>query len=178
MKTFSEFRRNPIPPKQFIMAQRVPPGARPYQGNRAGIFSRVSADLIDVVAVSVLMVVSYFALLAAEFIFFPGSTLDQPSPYVFLAVGYLVMWIYWTWSWATTGRSLGKGVMGLRVVNHDGNRVRWGVSALRSIFCLVFIPGILWTVVSNRNRSVQDVVLRTSVVHDWGASEWVKGADR
>ncbi len=178
MTTFSEFRKNPVPPQQFIMAQRVPPAARPYQGNRAGIFSRVSADIIDVVAVSVLMVASYFALLAAEFIFFPGSDLQQPNPYAFLAVGYVVMWVYWTWSWATTGRSLGKGVMGLRVVNRDGNRVRWSVAALRSAFCLVFIPGILWTVVSNRNRSVQDIVLRTSVEHDWGVSEWAKGSDQ
>lgn len=168
MTTFSEFLKHPISADELVSSQRVPPAARPFQGERAGLFSRVSADVIDVIAVSTVMVGAYFGLLAAEFILFPGVGLGQPSPYLFLAIGYFVMWMYWTYSWATTGRTLGKGIMGLRIVNaHDG-KVRWGVAAARSAFCLVFVPGILWVIVSNQNRSLQDVVLRTSVIHEWG----------
>jgi uncharacterized RDD family membrane protein YckC len=168
MTTFSEFQKNPVPPSELIRSQRIPPAARPFQGNRAGLFSRVAADVIDVVAISVLMVGLYFGLIAAEFIFIPETNVLKLNPYLFLAAGYFVMWLYWTWSWATTGRTLGKGIMGLRVLNHKGERMRWSGAALRSGFCLVFPFGLLWTVVSNRNRSVQDVVLRTSVVNDWG----------
>ena len=38
---------------------------------------------------------------------------------------------------------------------------------LRAAFCVAFPIGLFWCVVSRKNRSVQDVVLRTSVIHDW-----------
>ncbi len=38
---------------------------------------------------------------------------------------------------------------------------------LRAGFCVVFPIGLFWCAVSRENRSVQDVVLRSSVIHDW-----------
>ncbi len=38
---------------------------------------------------------------------------------------------------------------------------------MRSAFCTVFPFGLLWVIPSGANRSVQDVVLRTSVIYDW-----------
>ena len=38
---------------------------------------------------------------------------------------------------------------------------------MRSAFCTVFPVGLLWVIPSGANRSVQDVVLRTSVIYDW-----------
>ena len=57
--------------------------------------------------------------------------------------------------------------MGLRVVNFRGEHQRWGGAAVRSLFCTTFPIGLLWVIVSGANRSVQDVVLRTSVIYDW-----------
>ena len=36
-----------------------------------------------------------------------------------------------------------------------------------AILCVVFPIGLLWCVVSEENRSVQDLLLRTSVIYDW-----------
>ena len=38
---------------------------------------------------------------------------------------------------------------------------------LRAVFNVVFPLGLAWVVVSRQNRSIQDVVLRTSVIYDW-----------
>jgi uncharacterized RDD family membrane protein YckC len=81
--------------------------------------------------------------------------------------GYWLNWAYWTIGWATSGRTIGNLIMGLRVVNFQGRHPRWIGAALRSAFCTVFPFGLLWVIPSGANRSVQDVVLRTSVVYDW-----------
>ena len=48
-----------------------------------------------------------------------------------------------------------------------GRRMSWPGAFLRAAFCVVFPLGLAWIVVSPRNRSVQDVVMQTSVVYDW-----------
>jgi uncharacterized RDD family membrane protein YckC len=57
--------------------------------------------------------------------------------------------------------------MGIRVVNYQGKVMRVPGAALRAAFCLGFMPGLFWVIISNQNRSLQDTVLRTSVIHDW-----------
>jgi uncharacterized RDD family membrane protein YckC len=57
--------------------------------------------------------------------------------------------------------------MGLRVLNRSGDSMRPVGALLRALFCVAFPFGLLWIVVSAENRSLQDVVLRTSVVYDW-----------
>ena len=57
--------------------------------------------------------------------------------------------------------------MGLRVVNYKGVRLRPVTSLLRAAFCVFFPIGLLWCAGSRANRSIQDVVLRSSVVYDW-----------
>jgi uncharacterized RDD family membrane protein YckC len=94
-----------------------------------------------------------------------GATLPQFGWSV--ALGFLLLWLAWTYAWSTTGRSLGMHIMGLRIVGYSGHRVRLPVAALRSIFCMLFPIGLIWVIFSPANRSLQDVVLRTSVVHDW-----------
>ena len=37
----------------------------------------------------------------------------------------------------------------------------------RAAFYVIFPIGLLWVLVSGQNRSLQDLVLRTSVIYDW-----------
>ena len=41
------------------------------------------------------------------------------------------------------------------------------VAFLRAAFVIALPVGLFWVLVSGANRSVQDVVLRTSVIYDW-----------
>ncbi len=82
-------------------------------------------------------------------------------------LGAALLWASWTWGWAITGRSFGGHIMGLRVVNHAGDQLGWAGAAVRAVFCAAVPIGLLWAFVSRKNRSLQDVVMRTSVIHDW-----------
>jgi uncharacterized RDD family membrane protein YckC len=146
----------------------VPVEARAYQGQRAGVVSRVVASSIDFAVVVALLVSGYLAWAATLFLFNP-TTFSFPAvaPIVMLLVYALVLFVYLTVLWATSGRTYGSHVMGLRVVNFRGRKLRWVGAMLRSAFCVVFPLGLFWCAISKENRSVQDVVLRTSVIYDW-----------
>jgi len=147
---------------------QVPKGAREFQGHRAGIVSRVLANSVDFLVMLIALLGGYIGWFAIDFIL-QARTFKPPKPTLAIAMvsGFFFLFWYFTIAWATAGRTLGNVVLGLRVVNYRGNRVRWILSALRAAFCLAFLPGLFWVIVSKSNRSVQDVVLRTSVIYDW-----------
>ena len=168
MISFSEYKRRVDSGAPGIVSDAsVPKDARPYQGHRAGFISRTLAAIIDVASVIAVLFVINLGIALARLIIerVQGDTLPQFGWSV--AFGVLLLWLAWTYAWASTGRSLGMHLMGLKIVNFSGHRVRLPVAALRSVFCLFFPIGLFWVIFSPANRSLQDVVLRTSVVHDW-----------
>ena len=74
---------------------------------------------------------------------------------------------YLTLAFGTRGRTVGARLLGLRVVGRHGTRVRWGVALVRALFCTAVPIGLWWCAVSRENRSLQDLLLRTSVIHEW-----------
>jgi uncharacterized RDD family membrane protein YckC len=150
------------------MSTGIPAAARPLQGQRAGIVTRLLANAVDAAVVSGATVSVYLSWAALVFMVNPTTFRAPSAPFLFwvlLAGG--ISWTYWTVGWATTGRSIGKQVLGLRVVNARGERLHWAGAAVRAAFCLVFMVGLLWVAPSGKNRSLQDSVLRTSVIYDW-----------
>ncbi len=146
----------------------IPPKARGFQGIRAGVVSRCLAGGLDYAIIAAAMVGTYAAVLALSFLVDPRSF--EPAVWSFgefLALGLAYMVVYLAVSFATSGRTVGARVMGLRVVGRRGTRVRWVPALLRAMFCAAFPIGLFWCAVSRESRSVQDVVLRTSVIHDW-----------
>ena len=83
------------------------------------------------------------------------------------AVGTLLLILYLAVCWMGNGRTYGDHVMGLRVVNHKGGRLHPLRALARAVFYAIFPIGLLWVLVSGQNRSLQDLVLRTSVIYDW-----------
>lgn len=169
MKSFREFRQTHSVDEGIVL-QTLPVAARSMQGQRAGFFTRVIAAVIDVVIVGAIVLGVWVAAWLFLLVFNPFAGTGLPQPGYFLVGGSVVLWGYWTWAWATSGRSPGQSLMGVRVLDRDDHHPSWGLAAVRSAFCVVFQVGLLWTLVSRRNRSVQDVVLRTSVIHDWSTS--------
>jgi uncharacterized RDD family membrane protein YckC len=53
------------------------------------------------------------------------------------------------------------------VVDHRGRPLRLLVALLRAVFYVVFPLGLLLCAGGRQHRSVQDLVLRTSVIYDW-----------
>lgn len=146
----------------------VPEEARPYQGQRAGLVTRVAANTIDFLVLLIILAALYAAWSALSFLWH-GDTFRFPTPS--LAVAYLVgmgvLAVYFTAAWCTTGRSYGDHLLGLRVVSYSGGPMRAAGAFVRAVFCVLVPIGLFWCLVSRTNRSVQDLVVRTSVIYDW-----------
>lgn len=165
MTTFSQWRRGEGDVETEDLA--IPEDARGFQGERAGFATRFLASAIDVGLVALLMLGIWVALELLQVIFTPGMDVNPPRATTLVIWGYVFTTLYWAVAWATSGRSLGAWFMGVRVVNRKGERLGALVALARAAFSVGFPFGLLWALVSRRNRSVQDVVLRTIVIYDW-----------
>jgi uncharacterized RDD family membrane protein YckC len=146
----------------------VPREARAYQGRRAGIVTRLVAAVIDAGVVGLVLLGGYAAIVGLLFVLDPrGFTFPDLGVVVSLASALAVLVVYLTLAWWISGRTYGCLVMGLRVVNYRGDRLRLPGALLRALFCAFFPVGLLWVAVSPTNRSIQDEMMRTSVVYDW-----------
>ena len=84
------------------------------------------------------------------------------------ALGWILLIAYLTIGWANTGRTFGKSVLGLRVVSSRDEGLPLWRSFVRAALCALFPIGLFWSAVSSRNESIQDLIVRTTVVYDWG----------
>jgi uncharacterized RDD family membrane protein YckC len=133
----------------------------------AGVVTRILAALIDVVVVAALTGAVFGAVVAGLFVVNPvsfrwpdGLAAETTLVTVVVAVGYLTV------GWATGGRTVGGAVLGVRVVTRSGARLGWTRSACRALLCVLVPLGLLWAAVSARRRSVQDLVVRSTVLYD------------
>jgi uncharacterized RDD family membrane protein YckC len=146
----------------------VPLEARPYQGTAAGIVTRLAANTLDALVVGMALVGTYAGVVAVRFVFAPrGFRWPDPSLIWFVVGFFAILVVYLTAAWWISGRTLGDHVMGIRVVTGKRRRLRIGRAFARALFCAGFPIGLLWCAIDPRRRSVQDLVLRTSVVYDW-----------
>ena len=144
------------------------PQVRRRLGTRAGIMSRLTADAIDLVAVVLIGFLALVVISAIRGLFAKDLefvSIDQPWRGILVA---LLLLAYLGYGWGLEGRTLGKTAMGLRVVRDDGSDLSPLRGLARAALYLLVLPGILWAAFSGRNASLQDLVLGTSVVYDWG----------
>lgn len=146
----------------------IPNEARAFQGRRAGLVTRAAAACIDIGVVLTALIAVYVGFVVVVFLVPPGG-FEMPVPplWLDLVAGPGAMTLYLAVSWHGDGRTYGCHVMGLRVVDSHRRNPRIGTALLRAFFNVVFPLGLAWVVVSRQNRSIQDVVLRTSVIYDW-----------
>ncbi|HEY5981266.1 MAG TPA: RDD family protein [Microlunatus sp.] len=146
----------------------IPGPARPYQGRPAGLVSRSLASGMDLVIVATVLVVLYAGWSAVRFLLRPAKfEFPEPSLLLVLVAGFAVLTLYLTLGWTMTGRTYGDHLMGLRVVDRAGNTLHLYRASLRAVLCALFPIGLAWTAFSAGNRSLQDILVRTTVTYDW-----------
>ncbi len=146
----------------------IPTAARGFQGLRAGVVTRTIAGAVASAVITSLPVGTDLSWVVVLFLFNPIDFKLPTWPlWVFLILGYSYMTLYLWIGWAWTGRTFGARLMGLRVVDHRGNRLHWTVALVRAAFCALLPLLLWWCAISRENRSIPDVLLRTSVIHDW-----------
>jgi uncharacterized RDD family membrane protein YckC len=146
----------------------IPREARPYQGQRAGLVTRLIAGAVDAVVVVALLLVAYVTLNGLLFLVDPrGFQFTETSPLLSVGAALVALVLYLSAAWSITGRSYGCHLMGVRVVSRRGRRLRPHIALLRAAFYSLFPIGLLWCAGGREHRSLQDLVLRTSVIYDW-----------
>ncbi|MBU6244397.1 MAG: RDD family protein [Actinomycetales bacterium] len=129
--------------------------------------TRAIAAGLDVMLMSAMTFALYLAFVVVDRFLTPWFNIPVPSIQVFVAIGIASLWLYAAWSWSAAGRTLGDHLMGLRVLDRHGGYPGLALSALRAACCLALPLGLLWVLVSRANRSLQDVLVGTTVVYDW-----------
>jgi uncharacterized RDD family membrane protein YckC len=146
----------------------LPPAARALQGRRAGLISRFLADAIDLMVVLASLVAIHFTVAGIRFLIRPRAfTWPELSLVNHATLGWILLIAYLTIGWANTGRTLGKTVLGLRVVGPGGTRLALWRAFVRALLYAALPIGLFWCAVSARNSSVQDLLVRTTVLYDW-----------
>ncbi len=140
-------------------------------GQTAGGMSRLAAFLIDGVILSI-----SFALTTALVTYLTelvlGDPVDPNRPGLLVFGGYSMFSFFYFWiGLSITGRSIGKGIVGLKVVGLSGAPITPGRAFVRQlVYPISFILGLgLISVVLGKNRrALHDWAGRDKVLYDWG----------
>ncbi len=157
-------------------------------GHYAGFISRVFAFVIDLALVTVAvlaitwMLAGLVAALRLQIVLdnlsniFPGLGQVIYGLAGLLSIGVLtalVYFLYQVFFWVLTGSTLGKALMGLRVVRINGERIHPLRAIARYIgYIISIIPlglGFLWILFDDRRQGWHDKLAGTCVIYTWAA---------
>lgn len=147
----------------------VPKEARPYQGRPAGVVTRLMASAVDLATVLAIVAVGLLLINVAALAIRPLAfePVAVPLPAI-LITGLMVSVVYLTMTWASTGRTLGAAVLGLRVVDAGTHaRLPAAKALVRAGVCTFFPVGLLWALVTPDRRSLHDRLTGSVVVYHW-----------
>jgi uncharacterized RDD family membrane protein YckC len=155
----------------------VPEEARSFHGQPAGLVTRTLANVVDLVVVAALLAAGYLAVAGVLFLrrgaAFSFPIVSYRTGYV---VGFVAWIVYMAIGWATNGRTYGDQLLGLRVRTIDGGELRGFRAVLRAVLCAIAPLLLIWVAFSRQQRSVQDLIVGTHVVYDWGGSRPASGS--
>ncbi|HEY0068792.1 MAG TPA: RDD family protein, partial [Chloroflexia bacterium] len=141
-------------------------GYKPYY---TGFGPRLAAGLIDFFFMSLLQTITIVvAVITAS----PQSPPDFPAwlarygPLTLLAI--LIFGAYHVVQWSTWGQTIGKKLMGIKVVGADGQSPSWGRSVLRFVGYIFSISlggwGVVMVALDLRHQGLHDKIAETFVV--------------
>ena len=161
------------PPTLEAPAEVDEKGRGQITGHYAGSLSRLGAFLIDVAIVWVTWVLTTAGIVFIINLFLrvegSGSATIGWIGLAFLASwAFLYLWV----SLAVAGRTIGMGIVGIRVVDRKGGPLLGREALVRTLVFpfsfLIFGLGFLGVFVSPERRTMHDAAAGSVVVYDWG----------
>ena len=125
---------------------------------KVGFFPRFVAYIIDAIIVGVVVTIvsAVFGVLGDA-----GAAIGQ-------LVGFVVGIAYYIYFWSSTGQTLGKKVMGLKIVTTDGGKLSMGGAFIRLvgyvISSVVLELGFIWILFDKDKQGWHDKIAKTYVV--------------
>jgi uncharacterized RDD family membrane protein YckC len=165
----------PTPAQPAYLPPPPPPAEYVYGYHYAALLRRFGAALIDLVllVIATAVIALPFGVLAAALAYTPG-TLAWVTAWLFgpLALILFGLWVvYFTYLEATTGQTLGKRALGLRVVDlRSGRPPSFSQALARTLLRIVdwlpafYLLGFVVAALTPRKQRLGDVVADTVVV--------------
>lgn len=159
----------------MVTGSRVAPVASAsLQGDYAGVVSRLVAFALDLVISSLLFTV---ALAAVNFS--AGIVIGHPvhwsrsNSLVVAVISGVWLFLYFAYSWATTGKTPGMALVGLRVVRADGAHAEPWRAVVRTLILPIsvalFFVSLPLILVQREHQAPHDLIAGTAVVYAWDA---------
>ncbi len=161
-------------PVEDLQGMPLPQRAIALQRHSAGSVSRFLAFLIDQFVAGVLFT-GGLVLTSAALQVVIGVDIDIESDSTLVALAYLSwLFLYFAGSLAATGRTIGKAVLGLQVVQADGHKLTGWAPVVRTVVFpisfVVFGVGLLLGLFRRDRRELHDLVAGTAVIYAWDAA--------
>jgi uncharacterized RDD family membrane protein YckC len=143
------------------------------QGHYAGVVTRGAAFAADMgVLWGIYTLFAIAVSLAAQLI--TGTTYKVGSHQVINILVLVVWWfVYFSYQWTLGGRTVGMALLGIRVVQKDGQPITARQAMLRALLMylsfLFAVVTAIWIVVQRERRSIHDLIAGTAVVYSWDA---------
>jgi uncharacterized RDD family membrane protein YckC len=144
------------------------------QGNYSGAVSRLAAFGLDLVVSSGLYTLGVAAVNFVVSIVIGHSVHWSRSNSAVVAALYVVwLFLYFSYSWATTGKTPGMVILGIRVVRADGAHAETWRAVVRTLV-LPFSIALFWLslpliLVQREHKALHDLAAGTVVVYAWDA---------
>ena len=170
--------------------KRLAPPPDSLRGHPAGFVTRYVAFLLDILVVAIVSFL-FITVLRVTLDFFGINTLLSSAAesrqaaqqtvvlngvmrwLLTIAGGFLTFGIYSIAAWLLVGKTVGKALMGLRVLGQDGRGLTFSQALIRAlgyyVSGLALFIGFLWVLVDDRRQTWHDKLARTIVVYEWDA---------
>ena len=138
-----------------------------------GFGRRLVASLIDMLVITFItfiMVIGLSLLILLVDIFTAYEYPDREFPVDTMTIwlGLIVSVFYFVGQWAKSGQTIGKTVMGIRIISTNGTPLSWGKAFLRYIGYLisgiVLSLGFLWLAFDHKRQGWHDKIAGTYVL--------------
>ncbi|HSJ72520.1 MAG TPA: RDD family protein [Acidimicrobiia bacterium] len=141
-------------------------------GRTAGFVTRLFAFVADAAVVAgIIAIGGWIAVLIDNVIAQVGLDLRISLGAIYVFLIPLIIGLYFVMFWSLTGRTIGKWLLGLRVIGHDGHPPTIGRSILRvggyGLSAIVFWIGYVWVLFDDDRQAWHDHIARTWVIYDY-----------
>ena len=142
--------------------------------NYATVGSRIAAIIIDSIIILIVLGIIAIPLGISAMLFSGMGGLTNFAPnFAFIGtftVLNFVLWIlYFTYFEGSSGQTLGKKALGIKVVKETGKKLTYGDSFVRTILRIIdsigfYILGLIVILVSQKKQRIGDLAVHTIVV--------------
>jgi uncharacterized RDD family membrane protein YckC len=144
------------------------------QGDYSGAVSRLAAFALDLVISSLLFTLALAAVnFSASIVIGHPVHWSRSNSLVVAIISGVWLFLYFAYCWATTGKTPGMTLLGIRVVRADGAHAEPWRAGVRTLILPISVA-LFWLslpliLVQREHRALHDLVAGTAVVYAWDA---------